>query len=53
MNTKHKIINGDSRQMSELQDKFLYLCFENEAFINAHLLKVDIEFKYKQKILTI
>jgi hypothetical protein len=53
MKTIHKIINGDSRQMSELKDKSVHV-----IIINAHLLKeglpeVDEEFKYKNKFLNL
>jgi hypothetical protein len=48
MKTIHTIINGDSRQMSLLQNKFLYLCFENETFINVHLLKAGLTEVYEK-----
>jgi hypothetical protein len=54
MQTKHKIINGDSRRMSEIKVKSVHLIF------NAHLLKerlaeVDngFDFKYKRKFETL
>jgi hypothetical protein len=47
MNTKHIIINGDSRQMSEFKDKSIHL--------KAALAKVDgrLEFKSKNKFISI
>ncbi|MDR1897339.1 MAG: hypothetical protein LBR10_11175 [Prevotellaceae bacterium] len=41
--TTHKIINGDSRQLSELKDRnvhlMAYLYLENNTFINAYFVE--------------
>jgi hypothetical protein len=50
--TTHTIINGDSRQMSELKDKSVHLIVTS---LKIGLADVDegAEFKYKQKFLNI
>ncbi|MDR1896959.1 MAG: hypothetical protein LBR10_09245 [Prevotellaceae bacterium] len=51
--TTHKIISGDSRQMSELKDRSVkltaYLYLENKTFLKARLTKMEnsLDFKYK------
>ncbi|GHT25248.1 hypothetical protein AGMMS4957_19750 [Bacteroidia bacterium] len=51
--TTHKIINGDSRQMSELKDKSVHLVVTSPPYwqLKDGMAEIDdsLDFKYKNK----
>lgn len=58
MKTIHKIINGDSRQMSELEDRSVHLIITSpplSASLKVETANLDreMEYKYKEKFKSI